>query len=60
MDSNRHTRRVILWVMQQKAHFLTAIPQVMTAKPAGYAPVLPAMSRSSATDAVPVRISHGN
>jgi len=46
--------------MQQKAHFLTAIPQAMTAKPAGYAPVPPVMSRSSATDAVPVRISHGN
>ena len=26
----------------------------------GYAPVPPVMSRSSATDAVPVRISHGN
>ena len=40
--------------MQQKAHFLTAIPQVMTAKPAGYAPVLPAMSRSFVTGAAPV------
>ena len=30
------------------------------AKPAGHAPVPPVMSRSSATDAVPVRISHGN
>ena len=49
-----------IWVMQQKAHFLTAIPQAMTAKPAGHAPVPPVMSRSSATDAVPVRISHGN
>ena len=29
-------------------------------KPAGHAPVPPVMSRSSATDAVPVRISHGN
>ena len=32
----------------------------MTAKTAGHAPVPPVMSRSSATDAVPVRISHGN
>lgn len=46
--------------MQQKAHFLTAIPQVMTAKPVGHAPVPPVMSRSSATDAAPVRTSHGN
>ena len=46
--------------MQQKAHFLTAIPQAMTAKPAGHAPVPPVMSRSSATDAVPARISHVN
>ena len=46
--------------MQQKAHFLTAIPRAMTAKPAGHAPVPPVMSRSSVTDAAPVRISHGN
>jgi len=60
MDSNRHTRRGILWVMQQKAHFLIAITQAMTEKPAGHAPVPPVMSRSSATDAVPARISHVN
>lgn len=46
--------------MQQKAHFLTAIPQATTAKPAGHVPVPPVMSRSSATDAAPVRTSHGN
>ena len=47
-------------VMQQKAHFLTAIPQAMTEKPAGHAPVPPVMSRSSVTDATPARTSHGN
>jgi len=46
--------------MQQKAHFLTAIPQAMTEKPAGHAPVPPVMSRSSVTDATPARTSHGN
>ena len=49
-----------IWVMQQKAHFLTAMPQAMTAKPAGHVPVPPVMSRSFATDAAPVRTSHGN
>lgn len=49
-----------IWVMQQKAHFLTAIPQAMTEKPAGHAPVPPVMSRSSVTDATPARTSHGN
>ena len=46
--------------MQQKAHFLTAIPQAMTVRSAGHVPVPPVMSRSSATDAVPARTSHGN
>ena len=46
--------------MQQKAHFLTAIPQAMTEKLAGHAPVPPVMSRSSVTDAAPARTSHGN
>ena len=46
--------------MQQKAHFLTAIPQAMTEKLAGHAPVPPVMNRNSATDAVPARICPGN
>ena len=41
--------------MQQKAHFLTAIPQAMTARPAGHAPVPPVMSRSSVTAAAAVK-----
>ena len=43
--------------MQQKAHFLTAIPQVMTTRPAGHALVPPVMSRNSATGAAPARNS---
>ena len=46
--------------MQPKARFLSTVKQVMTVKPVRRAPVPPVMSRRSATDAVPVRISHGN
>ena len=46
--------------MQQKARFLSPVPQVMTAKPARRVPVLPVMNRNSVTDAVPAGICHEN